>query len=207
LGSSPASPSCGLGSRVATSAGARAGHGVSCSHSGDRRGRAGRGAQFARGTARSAFNRDINIRADFDHDNAIARHDTVAARAVTAVAAAARSPLACRPGRGGGTLAPGRWRHCRLAFATAGTAGTPLPLAGLAQLLACGSAWRFLYAAVRRVPQMLSPPQHRHSRGPLPPCGGRGREAPNQRGVAQDPIVDWSTCRGPLEVLRSRWRS
>ena len=76
-----------------------------------------------------------------------------------------------------------------MAFATAGTAGTPLPLAGLAQLLACGSAWRFLYAAVRRVPQMLSPPQHRHSRGPLPPCGGRGREAPNQRGVAQDPIV------------------
>ena len=67
-------------------------------------------------------------------------------------AAAARSPLACRPGRGGGTLAPRRWRHCRLACATAGTAGTPLPLAGLAQ--ACGSAWRFLYAAVRRVPQL-----------------------------------------------------
>ena len=32
-------------------------------------GEAGRGAQFAWGTARSAFNRDIKFRADFDHDN------------------------------------------------------------------------------------------------------------------------------------------
>ena len=76
-----------------------------------------------------------------------------------------------------GPLVSGGRAHCRLAWATAcaGTAGMPLPLAGLA--LASGSAWRLLHAFVRRVYARLSlvPPlvsdscstmPHRHDRRP-----------------------------------------